>query len=96
MSEQRSVEDKIWKVVFHRQAEKVLHRLPKDLVGRLWRAIQILAANPRPEGCKKLEGHDNLYRIRVGDWRISYAVEDDTLIVLILEIAPRGGAYRKF
>jgi mRNA interferase RelE/StbE len=96
MSEQRSVEGKIWKVVFHRQAEKVLHRLPKDLLSRLWRAIQNLAANPRPEGCKKLEGHDNLYRIRVGDWRVSYAVEDDTLIVLILEIAPRGGAYRKF
>jgi mRNA interferase RelE/StbE len=96
MSEQRSVEDKIWKVVFHRQAEKVLHRLSKDLVSRLWRAIQNLAANPRPEGCKKLEGHDNLYRIRVGDWRISYAVEDDTLIILILEIEPRGRVYRKF
>jgi mRNA interferase RelE/StbE len=95
MSEQRSVEGKIWKVVFHRQAEKVLHRLPKDLVSRLWKAIQNLASNPRPEGCKKLEGHDNLYRIRVGDWRISYAVEDDTLIILILEIAPGGGAYRK-
>ncbi|MCH8290889.1 type II toxin-antitoxin system RelE/ParE family toxin [Candidatus Poribacteria bacterium] len=39
-------------------------------------------------------GYENLYRIRVGEWRISYAIEDDKLIILILEIAPRGSAYR--
>ena len=53
-----------------------------------------LAEAPRPLGGKKLQGYDNLFRIRVGDWRISYAVEDDRLIVLVLEVAPRGDAYR--
>jgi mRNA interferase RelE/StbE len=53
-----------------------------------------LAENPRPEGCKKLEGHENLYCIRVGDWRISYALEKERLMILVIEVAPRGGAYQ--
>ena len=50
---------------------------------------------PRPAGCKKLKGHDNLYRLRVGDWRIIYAVEDAVLIVPGIEIAPSDQAYRE-
>lgn len=86
--------DQKWQIVIHRRAEKVLPRLPKDLLQRLRAAIRDLARDPRPAGCKKLAGCDTLYRVRVGDWRISYAVEDDKLIILILEVAPRGGAYR--
>jgi mRNA interferase RelE/StbE len=83
-----------WQILVRRQPEKVLRRLPKDLRQRIRVAIWGLAENPRPPGCRKLAGYDNLYRIRVGDWRISYAVKDDQLIILILEIAPRGSAYR--
>ena len=83
-----------WKVLIHRRAERVLRRLPRNLLGRIDRVIEALATDPRPPGCKKLSGSDNLYRVRVGDWRISYAVEDDRLIVLVLEVAPRGRAYR--
>ena len=82
-----------WTVIVERQPEKLLHRLPRDLVQRLDAAIMGLAEDPRPPGCKQLKGHA-LYRVRVGDWRIIYAIEDDKLIVLIVEIAPRGGAYR--
>jgi mRNA interferase RelE/StbE len=81
-------------VILDRQPKKALGRLPKDLLQRIDRAILALADAPRPPGCKKLAGHDNLYRVRVGDWRISYAVEDDRLIVLVIEVAPRGEAYR--
>jgi mRNA interferase RelE/StbE len=83
-----------WQIIIHRRAEKVMQRLPKDLLQRIWSAIRDLAQDPRLAGCKKLTGYDNLYRVRVGDWRISYAIEDDKLIILILEVAPRGGAYR--
>lgn len=83
-----------WRVILDRDAAKALRRLPQDLIARLDVAIMALADNPRPAGCKKLRGHKNLYRVRVGDWRITYALEDDRLIVLIVEIAPRGGAYR--
>ena len=83
-----------WEILLHRRVEKVLRRLPKNIVSRIDRAIQSLGTNPRPTDCKKLAGHENLYRVRVGDWRISYTVEDDRLIVLVLEVAQRGGAYR--
>ena len=83
-----------FEVILTRQPQKILRKLPKDLLRRIDRALQNLAADPRPVGCKKLVGYDNLYRIREGDWRISYAVEDDRLIVLVLEISPRSGAYR--
>jgi mRNA interferase RelE/StbE len=85
---------KRWMVLVERQPQKVFRRLPRDLLQRIRLAIVGLAEEPRPPGCKKLQGYDNLFRIRVGDWRISYAVEDDRLIVLVLEVAPRGDAYR--
>jgi len=83
-----------WEILLSRQAEKVMRRLPRDLLQRIDQTILGLATNPRPLGCKKLVGHDNLYRVRVGHWRISYAIEDEQLIILIVEVAPRGGAYR--
>jgi mRNA interferase RelE/StbE len=88
--------DKRWQLLVHRKAEKTLKRLKGDILERIRRAIRELADEPRPLGYKKLAGHENLYRIRVGDWRIIYAVEEDKLIVLVLEVAPRGSAYRDF
>lgn len=83
-----------WTIELARQPQKMLRRLPRDLLQRVDAAIRSLADDPRPPGCKKLVGRDNLYRVRVGEWRISYAVEDDRLLVLVLEVAPRGAAYR--
>lgn len=83
-----------WQVIIHRKAEKMLKRLDGDILTRIRAAIRALASAPRPNGVKKLTGYENFFRIRVGDWRIIYAIEDDTLIVLILEISTRGGAYR--
>ena len=54
--------------------------------------ITSLADEPRPADCKKLKGDDHLYRLRAGDWRILYAVEDAVLIVLVIEMAPRDKA----
>ncbi len=85
-----------WQIIIHRKAEKIIKRLDGDTLERIRRAIRGLAIEPRPEGVKKLTGYDNLYRVRVGDWRIIYAIEDDRLIVLVLEISTRGGAYRDF
>lgn len=83
-----------WQVLIQRRAEKSLRRLDKPLRQRIRQVINQLATDPRPQGCKKLAGYDNLYRMRVGNWRISYAIEDDQLIVLVVEIASRGRAYR--
>lgn len=84
-----------------RQPEKLLKnkKFPRDVRQRLDVAILSLANHPRPAGCRPLTGkrfgeHDNLYRIRSGDWRISYAIEESEKSILIIEIAPRGIAYR--
>ncbi len=85
-----------WQVIIHRKAEKTLKRLRGEILERTRQAIRSLAENPRPTGYKKMMGYDNLYRIRVGDWRIIYAIEDNELIVLVLEVAPRSGIYRNY
>ena len=88
---------KKYEIVIMPQATRSLKRLRRDqeLVMRIDKEIQSLAINPRPRGCKKLRSskHDNLYRLRVGDWRLLYAIEDDDLIVLILEVIRRNHAY---
>ena len=84
-----------YQVSIDRDAQRVLKRCPADLVRRLRAAILALADNPRPIGCKKLTGQYDLWRIRVGDWRIVYQIQDDVLIVVVVEVASRGNAYRK-
>jgi mRNA interferase RelE/StbE len=84
----------LYQVIVTRQVEKLFHKLPKNLLKRFNRAILELAHNPRPAGCKKLTGYDNLYCIRQGDWRIIYAIEDDRLVVLVLEVSLRSSAYK--
>jgi mRNA interferase RelE/StbE len=71
-------------------------RRDRPLLQRIDEAIRSLASDPRPGGSKKLVGKqfDNLYRIRVGDWRILYAVEEDRLVILVLDVVRRDQAYR--
>ena len=88
------VEQARYQVVIDRDARRVLKRCPADLVRRLRAAILALAVNPRPGGCKKLTGPYDLWRVRVGDWRIIYQIQDDVLIVVVVEIGPRGDVYR--
>jgi len=83
----------IWQVIVTRKAERRMRRLPRNLIKRLQKAIDSLGDDPRPPGYKKLIGEE-LYRIRVGNWRVIYAIEDDQLIVLVVTVAPRGSAYR--
>ncbi len=61
---------------------------------RIAAAIDRLAVDPRPSGVRKLTGADNLWRIRVGDYRIVYEIEDDRLVVLIVRIGHRRDIYR--
>jgi mRNA interferase RelE/StbE len=83
-----------WRVVLLHEPEKVLKRLPRNVYKRIRDKIDSLTINPTPNGCKKLAGHENLYRIRIGDWRVTYAIENNRLVILIVEVAPRGGAHR--
>ena len=74
-------------------ALKQLAKLPKRAQQRITAAIDTLRFEPRPHGVKKLSGEDDRYRIRVGDYRIIYTIEDRRLVVLVLRIADRKDAY---
>jgi mRNA interferase RelE/StbE len=56
--------------------------------------ILVLAQNPRPPGCIKLSGPSSLWRIRVGDYRVVYQIQDQQLIVLVVTVAHRRDVYR--
>lgn len=83
-----------YEVYLERQPEKLLKKLPSHEVRRLDTAIRSLATHPRPPGCKKLAGSTDTYRIRVGDWRILYVIEDNRLIVLVVRIDQRDSVYK--
>jgi mRNA interferase RelE/StbE len=76
-----------------KSAERELRALPKADLSRLVQRLQGLASNPRPHGCEKLSGEDK-YRIRQGDWRAVYSIDDAAHIVDIVKIGHRRDVYR--
>ena len=85
----------LWHIDLSPGAEKDLRRIKdRRLHKRLTDAIGELGTDPRPVGSLKLVGEVDQWRIRVGDWRIVYRVDDGVLVVLVLTVAPRGGLYR--
>jgi mRNA interferase RelE/StbE len=81
-------------VVFAKSAQKELNKLPKTFGLRVLAKIEALSNNPRPAGCKKLEGALNNYRIRVNDYRVIYSIYDAELTVDIVKIDDRKQVYR--
>jgi len=81
-------------VIISRASQKVINRLDGDMHSRIIRKLETIEDNPRPVGIEKLAGPDNLYRVRVGDWRIVYAIQDRNLVVLVVKVAHRREVYR--
>ncbi|MBN1590961.1 MAG: type II toxin-antitoxin system RelE/ParE family toxin [Pirellulales bacterium] len=75
-------------------AADALAKIPQPHRGRIARKIDRLADNPRPRGSILLEGPSALYRVRVGDYRIVYQIQDAALVVLVVRIGQRGDVYR--
>ena len=76
-----------------RTAETELNRLPDLIQARLSKRILSLENDPRPQGCKKLSGRQE-YRVRVGDYRIVYSIDDGERTVRVIAVGHRGGIYR--
>lgn len=74
-------------------AQKELDALDYGLFTRIDRKILALADNPRPAGCKKLKGYKDQWRIRVGDWRVVYILNDAARVVSVTRIAHRREVY---
>jgi mRNA interferase RelE/StbE len=83
-----------YQIEFVKQAAKQLRALPAQEQERLQPKIDALVTEPRPIGAIKLAGEESLYRIRVGDYRIIYSIQDDQLLVLVVKIGHRRDVYR--
>jgi mRNA interferase RelE/StbE len=83
-----------YEIRFSRAAIKEADKLIRQVAERVAPAIEELADNPRPMGCQKLQGEEDLWRIRVGDYRIIYQVDTGGRIVYIRRIRHRREAYR--
>jgi mRNA interferase RelE/StbE len=84
------------KVVYRRDPVKALRRIQPAKAEDLTAAVERVAAEPNApnNNVLPLKGVTNGFRIRVGDWRVSYVLDRETEVIDVFEIAPRGGAYR--
>jgi mRNA interferase RelE/StbE len=82
-----------YSITFARSARKELESLNAPIVQRIFPKIEALAKGPRPKGCRKVRGEKNLWRIRVGDYRVIYSIYDDNLVVDIISVRHRSVAY---
>lgn len=87
--------DRRYRVEVQAEAAKQLRKLDPPVRRRVLTVLNKLAANPRPHGCVQLTGYPGLWRVRSGDYRIVYTVEDDALLVAVVRVAHRGEVYRQ-
>ncbi|HEY0320830.1 MAG TPA: type II toxin-antitoxin system RelE/ParE family toxin [Pyrinomonadaceae bacterium] len=80
-------------VTLSRAAQKEMRGLNKPIFNRVLPEIRALASAPRPTGCRKLTGEENLWRIRVGDYRVLYSIDDSARTIDVIAVRHRSKAY---
>jgi mRNA interferase RelE/StbE len=85
----------IYQVQISQEAQKNLRDLDKPFQTQVFRKIESLADDPRPHGVEKLKGEEGFYRIRSGNYRILYTINDKALVVLVIRIGDRKEVYRQ-
>lgn len=85
----------MYKLTYLKRAEKALLAMPRTTALLIRDKLRQLAVAPHApnNNVTKLQGREG-YRLRVGDWRVIYEIRDDRLVILVLDIGPRGGIYR--
>lgn len=84
-----------YRIEYITSVKKSFRNLSHDAQRQVRTDIEALAENPRPHGCIKLEGEDNLWRIRSGDYRVVYEINDPLQVITIFRIRHRREVYRK-
>ncbi len=82
-----------YSIYFRNSVEKELKRIPKRDLSRLLERIKALGDEPRPQGCEKLSGQER-YRVRQGNYRVIYSVQDNELTVWVVKVGHRRDVYR--
>ncbi len=83
-----------YRIEFKPTAAKAIRKLPTDVRARIQARIRTLASDPRPHNCVKLADQHGLYRVRTGDYRVIYRVQDDRLVVCVLDVGDRKDVYK--
>jgi mRNA interferase RelE/StbE len=83
-----------YKIYFRKSATKELKKLPKLTTQKIIKRIGLLAIDPRPIGCEKLAAQE-FYRIRQGNFRIVYSIQDDELTIWVIKISHRKDIYKR-
>jgi mRNA interferase RelE/StbE len=83
-----------YKIIVKQSVLRDFRKIPKKDIKRILKAIQALAENPRPPHSKKLSGQDR-YRLRQGNYRILYSIEDEKLIVCVVKVGNRRNVYQQ-
>jgi mRNA interferase RelE/StbE len=84
----------MYSVTITSRAEGELKRLDRPVKNRVVTAILALASNPRPPGCLKVKSAEGVWRIRVGDWRIGYEIDDSLQEVVVIRVGHRSEFYQ--
>ncbi|AHJ27010.1 type II toxin-antitoxin system RelE/ParE family toxin [Nodularia spumigena CS-584] len=84
-----------YQIIITKSIQKQLDNLPNNLKERVYEKIGQLADEPRPNGVVKLKGYENEYRIRIGDYRLRYEIQDEELIILLIQCKHRREVYKK-
>ena len=85
---------KTYKVELKNSANKELAKLPKSTLKKVVLKLKALERKPRPVGCKKLKSNEELWRVRVGDYRVVYTIDDGLLIISVRKIRHRKDIYK--
>jgi len=75
-------------------AERQIRKLARADQVRVIRVIQALSTDPRPPGCRKLSGYEDVFRVRIGRYRVLYSIEDRRLVIIVLKVGDRKDVYR--
>ena len=84
-----------YKIEWKNSAKKELKCLPRQVIAKVISAVEKLPNNHHPAGSKKLVGTEHTYRLRVGDYRIVYSIQNDLLIIEVVRVAHRKDVYKK-
>ena len=85
----------MYKILYSTQAAKALLKMPRNMAQKIRGKLEQLAKDPFVPipNARKLQGRPG-YRLRVGDWRVIYEINNNEMIIIVLKIAPRGEVYR--
>jgi mRNA interferase RelE/StbE len=83
-----------YRIEWRNSARRELRKLPAEIISRIIIMVDSLESNPYPQNCRKLQGSENTYRVRVGAYRVIYEIYNEHLIILIIRVRHRREVYR--